>query len=160
MITVTIDSPRPDLGPDWDELAARASANVFMNPAALAAASGTGFADIRVLTAWAEGDGRRQLAGTWALQLRRFAPLWPAVLEALPYNYAFLSSPVVDPACADEVVAAFLAAIEDSALPTVLNLPSLDAEGPGYSALLKALAVRGIEPLVLAEFARPYATLE
>ena len=25
-------------------------------------------------------------------------PLWPAFLDALPYDYAFLSSPVVDPA--------------------------------------------------------------
>jgi CelD/BcsL family acetyltransferase involved in cellulose biosynthesis len=160
MITVTIDSPRPDLGPDWDDLVARASSNVFINPAALAAASETRFADIRVLTAWAEDGGGRKLAGVWALRLRRFAPLWPAVLEALPYDYAFLSSPVVNPAFADEVIAAFLAAIEDSPLPTVLNLPSFDAEGPGYAAMLKALAVRGTEPLVLAEFARPYVTRE
>ena len=138
MIRVTIDSPRPDLGPDWDDLVARASSNVFMNPATLAAATETGFADIRVLTAWAEDDGRRKLVGVWALRLRRFAPLWPAVLEALPYDYAFLSSPVVDPAFADAVVAAFFAAIEDSPLPTVLNLPSFDAEGPGHAAVLKA----------------------
>jgi CelD/BcsL family acetyltransferase involved in cellulose biosynthesis len=160
MITVTIDSPRPDLGPDWDDLVARASSNVFMNPAALAAASETGFADIRMLTAWAEDGGRRKLAGVWALQLRRFAPLWPAVLEALPYNYAFLSSPVVDPVYADEVVAAFFDAIEDSPLPTVLNLPSFDAEGAGHASVLKALAVRGTEPFILAEFARPYVTRE
>lgn len=159
MITVTMDSPT-DLGPDWDDLVARASSNVFMNPAALVAASETGFADIRVLTAWAQDGGRRQLAGVWALQLRRLAPLWPAVLEALPYNYAFLSSPVVDPAFADEAVVAFFDAIEDSALPTVLNLPSIDAEGPGYSAMLKALAARDTEPLVLTEFARPYVTRE
>lgn len=159
MITVTMDSPT-DLGPDWDDLVARASSNVFMNPAALAAASETGFADIRVLTAWVQDGGRRKLAGLWALQLRRFAPLWPAVLEALPYTYAFLASPVVDPVYADEAVAAFFDAIEDSPLPTVLNLPSIDAEGPGYSAMLKALAVRGTEPLVLTEFARPYVTRE
>lgn len=160
MITVTIDSPNLDLGPAWDDLVARASSNVFMNPAALAAAGGTRFADIRVLLAWAQDGAGRRLAGVWALQLKRFAPLWPAVLEGLPYNYAFLSSPVVDPAFADEVVAAFLAAIENSALPKVLNLPSLDVEGPGYSAMRKALAARGAEPLVVSEFARPYVTRE
>lgn len=157
MIAVRIDSPT-DLGPDWDDLVSRASSNVFMNPAGLAAAQSTGFADIRMLTAWAEENGRRKLVGLWALQWRRFAPLWPAVLEALPYTYAFLSSPVVDPGCADAVMAAFLDSIEDSPLPRVLNLPSLDAEGPAYAALLKALAARGTEPLVLSAFARPHVT--
>jgi hypothetical protein len=65
---------------------------------------------------------------------------------------------VVDPACVDAVISAFFDAIEESPLPKVLNLPSLDAEGPVYSALLKALAVRGTEPLVLSAFARPYVT--
>lgn len=160
MITVTIDSPRPGLGADWDDLVARASSNVFMNPAALAAADQTRFADIRVLLAWAQEGSTRKLAGVWALQLKRSAPLWPAVLEALPYDYAFLSSPVVDPAHADEVAAAFLDAIENSALPKVLNLPSLDAEGPGYQAMLKALEARGAARLVLSEIARPYVTRE
>jgi CelD/BcsL family acetyltransferase involved in cellulose biosynthesis len=158
MITVTIDSPSADLGPDWDELVARASSNVFMNPAALAAADQTGFAAVRVLKAWDEAGGPRKLVGVWALRLRKLAPLWPVVLEALPYEYAFLSSPVVDPACADDVMAAFLAAIEQAALPHVLNIPSLDAEGPCYTAMLKALARRGIEPLVLSKLERPYVT--
>ena len=51
-----------------------------------------------MLLAWAEDSGPRKLVGVWALQLRKLAPLWPTMLEALPYNYAFLSSPVVDPA--------------------------------------------------------------
>lgn len=161
MITVTIDSPNPDLGPQWDDLVARASSNVFMNPAALVAARETGFAAIRVLLAWDQDDrGGRKLVGLWALRLRRLAPLWPVVLEALPYEYAFLSSPVVDPAYADDVIAAFFSAIEQGALPNVLNLPSLDAEGPCYSAMLKALARRGIEPLVLSDLSRPYVTRE
>ena len=54
------------------------------------------------------------------------------MLEALPYNYAFLSSPVVDPACIDEVIAAFFAAIGKSALPKVVSLQSFDAECPSY----------------------------
>jgi CelD/BcsL family acetyltransferase involved in cellulose biosynthesis len=160
MIKVTIDSPNPDLGPQWDELVARASSNVFMNPAALTAAADTRFAAIRVLTAWdQDGDGRK-LVGLWAMQLRKFAPLWPIILEALPFNYAFLSSPVVDPAYAEEVIVAFFSAIEKSTLPKILNLPQLDAEGPGYLALLKALARRGIGPLVLSKLSRPYVTRE
>ena len=157
MIKVTIDSPNLGLGPHWDDLVARASSNVFMNPAALIAARETGFADLRVLLAWQDKAGGK-LVGLWALRLRKLAPLWPALLEALPYEYAFLSSAVVDPAHADDVIEAFLSAIEKGALPKVLNLPSLDAEGPCYSALLKALARRGIDPLVVSKLSRPYVT--
>jgi hypothetical protein len=160
MLTVTIDSPRADLSPHWDDLVARAAPNVFMHPAALAAAAATGFADIRVLLAWEEQGGRRRLVGIWALQLRKFLPLWPVVLDALPFNYAFGSSPVIDPACADIVIPAFFDAIENGALPTVLNLPSLDADGPVFDAMLTSLAKRGIEPLVLSKLSRPYVTRE
>jgi CelD/BcsL family acetyltransferase involved in cellulose biosynthesis len=160
MITVTIDSPRPDLGPDWDDLIARASPNAFMNPAALLAAATTRFAAIRVLLAWEEDGAGRKLVGLWALRLRKLAPLWPVVLDGLPFNYAFVSSPVIDPAYADAVIAAFFAAIENSTLPKVLNLPSLDAEGPVFAAMLMALAKRGAEPLVLSKLSRPYVTRE
>jgi len=161
MISVTIDSPNPDFGPQWDDLVQRASSNVFMNPAALKAACDTNFARIQMLLAWEQGAGQRKLVGIWALQLRKIAPFWPMVLEALPYNYAFLSSPVVDPAHADEVIAAFLAAIEKKpSLPNVVSLQSLDAECPSYPAMLKELAGRGITPLMLSESARPFVTRE
>lgn len=161
MISVTIDSPNPNLGPQWDDLVRRASSNVFMNPAALQAASETSFAEIRMLLAWEQDAGERKLVGVWALQVRKRAPFWPAVLEALPYNYAFLSSPVVDPAYLDAVIAAFFAAIEQSAaLPDVVSLPSLDAECPSYPAMLRELAARGVTPLLLSESARPFVTRE
>jgi hypothetical protein len=161
MISVTIDSPNSDIGPQWDDLARRASSNVFMNPAALLAASETGFADIRMLLAWQQDGDERNLVGVWALRLRKLAPFWPSVLEALPFNYAFLSSPVVDPACTDEVIAALFAAIEDSPLlPKVISLHSLDAECPSYPAMTRELAVRGIVPLMLGESARPFVTRE
>jgi len=161
MISVTIDSPHPDIGPQWDDLITRASSNVFMNPAALQAACETNFARIKTLLAWAEDTGPRKLVGIWALHLRKVAPLWPMVLEALPYNYAFLSSPVVDPAFMDEVIPAFFAAIEKSpSLPKVVSLKSFDAECPSYPAMLKVLAGRGIAPFILAETARPFVTRE
>ena len=67
MISVTINAPNADIGPHWDDLIGRASPNVFMNPAALLAASETDFAKIRMLLAWHEGPGERKLAGIWAL---------------------------------------------------------------------------------------------
>jgi CelD/BcsL family acetyltransferase involved in cellulose biosynthesis len=161
MISITIDSPSLDVAPQWDDLVQRASSNVFMNPAALKAACDTGFARILTLLAWEQGAEPRKLVGAWALQLRKAAPLLPAVLEALPYNYAFLSSPVVDPGFADEVIPAFFAAIENSAeLPNVVSLKSFDAESPSHSSMLKVFSLRGIEPLMLSETARPFVTRE
>jgi CelD/BcsL family acetyltransferase involved in cellulose biosynthesis len=159
MISVTIDSPSPDIGPQWDDLLRRASPNVFMNPAALNAAGETGFATIKVLLAWEQGAGPRRLVGLWALRLRKVAPFWPMQLDALPYNYAFVSSPVIDPAYLDEVIAAFFTAIENSpTLPKVVSLPSLDAECPSYSAIRKHLAARDGATLMLSEAARPFVT--
>jgi len=161
MISVTIDSSIPDIGPHWDDLVRRASSNVFMNPAALQAACGTDFARIQMLLAWEEGADGRRLVGVWALRLRKMAPFWPMVLEALPYNYAFVSSPVVDPAYVDAVIPAFFAAIEQSpSLPDVVSLHHLDAEDPSYPAMLRELAVRGVTPLIISESARPFVTRE
>ncbi|MGZ5937554.1 MAG: GNAT family N-acetyltransferase [Rhizomicrobium sp.] len=161
MISVTIGSPNADIGQQWDDLVQRASSNVFMNPAALKAASETNFARIDVLLAWEQGVGQRKLVGLWALQLRKVAPFWPMVLEALPYNYAFVSSPVVDPSYIDEVIPAFFAAIEKSpALPNVISLQSLDAECPSYPVMQKELAARRVTPLMLSENARPFVTRE
>jgi CelD/BcsL family acetyltransferase involved in cellulose biosynthesis len=161
MISVTIDSPSLDVAPQWDDLVQRASSNVFMNPAALQAVHDTGFAKIVMLLAWEQGAAPRKLVGLWGLQLRKAAPLLPAVLEALPHYYAFLSSPVVDPAFADEVIPAFFVAIERSAeLPNVVSLKSFDAEYPSHAAMLKVFSLRGIEPLMLSETARPFVTRE
>src|SRR5260370_3558047 len=161
MVLVTIDSPNLAIAPYWDDLVRRASSNVFMNPAALMAACETGFADIQMMLAWEKGVEPRRLVGVWALQVRKVAPFWPALLEALPYNYAFLSSPVIDPAFVEEVIPALLAAIgQNPSLPKVLSVKSFDAECPSYPAILKLLAGRGIVQLVLAEHARPFVTRE
>jgi hypothetical protein len=132
-----------------------------MNPAALTAASEGEFAQVYVLLAWEEGEVPRKLVGVWALQMRKIAPFWPALLEALPYNYAFLSSPVIDSAFIDAVIPAFLAAIEKNpALPNVLSLQSFNAESSDHDAIMKALAARGGEQLILSGNARPFVTRE
>ena len=93
-----------------------------------------------MLLAWEEGASRASSSASGRCGCAKFAPLWPAVLEALPYNYAFLSSPVVDPAFADAVIAAFFAAIEKSPrCPTSSVCTSLDAEGRAIAAMMKAL---------------------
>ncbi|WP_366558580.1 GNAT family N-acetyltransferase [Rhodopseudomonas sp.] len=132
-----------------------------MNPAALKAAHDTGFARIYMLLAWDDSVEPARLAGLWALQARKPFAVWPTVLEALPYNYAFLSSPVLDPAYADQVMPAFLAAIAaDPALPNVVALRSFNAESAACGALRKALSAHRHHQLVLTEQARPIVTKE
>jgi CelD/BcsL family acetyltransferase involved in cellulose biosynthesis len=161
MISVTICSPDLSIAAAWEDLTRRASSNVFMNPAALHAACDSNFADVHMLLAWEEGAEPRKLVGLWGLRRRRIAPLWPALLEALPYNYAFLASPVVDPAFVGQVIPAFFAAIEQNPLlPNVISLKDLDAESSNYAAMVKALAARGGAQLKLSEGKRPFATRE
>ena len=160
MISVTIGSPSPALGAQWHDLVSRAPSNVFMDPAALTAASVTGFAKIYLLLAWEETEPR-SLVGLWALRMRRVAPFWPALLEALPYDYAFLSTPVIDPRFIDNVIPAFFAAIAKNAeLPKVINLQSLDAESVACEVMVKALTARGGRQVKLAEYDRPVVTRE
>src|SRR3954451_14188253 len=161
MVSVTICSPSPTVGEPWRDLVSRAPSNVFMDPAALAAASATNFAQVRVLLAWDEAQERRKLVGLWALRVRKTTPFWPATLEALPYNYAFLSTPVIDPRFIDRVIPAFLNAIAETPdMPKVINLPSFTAESAACETLAKALAARGGAQIKLAENNRPFVTRE
>jgi CelD/BcsL family acetyltransferase involved in cellulose biosynthesis len=161
MISVSICSPSPGICEQWHDLVARASPNVFMDPAALTAASDARFAKIHMLLAWEQHGAQRKLVGVWALQVRKISPFWPALFEALPYNYAFLSNPVIDPAFMDDVIPAFFAAIaKNPALPNVINLQSFNAEASGYDAILTALVARRGEQLKLSENARPFVTRE
>lgn len=161
MISVTVNSPDLDIAADWEDLVRRASPNVFMNPRALAAAQETGFARIHLLLARDDGAAPGKLVGLWALQERKLMPLWPAVLEALPYDYAFLSSPVIDPAYVDAVMPAFCKAIrQHGSLPKVISLHSFNAEAPACAALREALTGNGSEQLTLAQSMRPVVTRE
>ncbi|ABA04616.1 conserved hypothetical protein [Nitrobacter winogradskyi Nb-255] len=159
MISVNICPPTPDLAAPWDDLVRRASSNVFMNPVVLSAANESGFADVRVLLAWNDGAGFKKLVGIWAFQVRKISPMWPLVLEALPYNYAFLSSPVVDPAFVRDVIPGFLSAIRDSrSLPKVISLKSLDAEEESFATLIETLNEQGCACLRMSDSTRPFAT--
>lgn len=159
MISVSICSPNTDLVAAWADLVARASSNVFMEPTALRVAETTGFADIHMLLAWDDAATPRRLVGLWALQVKRIASFWPSVLDSRPFNYAFLSTPVIDPAYVDDVMPAMLAAIQhDSELPKVLHLHSFAQEAPCYTALQRELTRQGGAQRILDETNRPYAT--
>jgi CelD/BcsL family acetyltransferase involved in cellulose biosynthesis len=126
-------SDRPGEAPaQWAELVRRGS-NAFMDPAALRAAAEASGDRIVTLEAWAAD----RLVGFWALCLRRPLPFLGEQLEALPYEYAFLSTPVTDPRYTAEAMAAFVHAIAgEGQLPKTLWLKDFDRD----SALLDALA--------------------
>jgi CelD/BcsL family acetyltransferase involved in cellulose biosynthesis len=163
-VTVSISSPELEIGGHWAALIARAPGNVFMNPAALRTAHATGFADIHMLLAWvqenaAQENGAQRLIGLWALSRMHITPLWPSFLAAPPYNYAFVSNPVVDPAYTNQAIAGFFDAIErERSLPKVIRLRYLDASAESFPAIMSALAARGAQALKLAERERSYVT--
>lgn len=162
MISVTRRSPDAVSAAEWDDLVQRASANVFMNPAALKAAADTLFAVVHVLLAWDMAVEPPRLVGLWGLQERSILPFWPPLLEALPFNYAFLSSPVIDLAFTDGVMAAFFAAIRDSkALPNVISIKEMNGEAASCAAIRKTVGAgrhpclefsEGVRPVVSREF--------
>ena len=130
-----------------------------MHPAALKAAHATDFADIHMLLAWAQDAQPERLVGLWALQRTHITPLWPSFLAAPPYNYSFLSNPVIDPDFTNEAIAAFFDAIErERSLPKVIRLRYLDGNAETYPAIMNALAARGAQTLKLSERERPYVT--
>jgi CelD/BcsL family acetyltransferase involved in cellulose biosynthesis len=148
-----------EVGSNWDDLVRRAEPNVFMHPAAVEAARRTGFARTRTLLAWKGAEGSRRLVGLWTLQHKSAIPLGPTLLSALPYDYAFLSNPVVDPEFAEDVIPAFLEAIErDSNLEKVLHCRYLDSDNPAFAVLERTLARRGAAVRTLALGERPFVT--
>jgi CelD/BcsL family acetyltransferase involved in cellulose biosynthesis len=157
-VAVSMHSEALDLAGPWDRLVARASGNVFMNPAALNAVHASQFAQMRTLLAWEVDREPRRLVGLWALREKRGA-LPPAILAAPPYDYAFVSNPVVDSGLMEPVIAAFFDAIEtEPSLPKVLRLRYLDAGSESYAAIRTVLSARKAAVLSLAERTRPFAT--
>jgi CelD/BcsL family acetyltransferase involved in cellulose biosynthesis len=160
-ILINICASPPSIAEQWNALTRRAPANVFMHPAALAAAHETKFAKLHLLLAWDQSVSPPDLVGAWALQERNITPLGPTFLAAPPYDYAFVSNPVVDRACMDEVIPAFLDAIaRESVLPKTLRLKYLDSECETYAAMLRALNARASPHLTLSERARPFVSRE
>jgi CelD/BcsL family acetyltransferase involved in cellulose biosynthesis len=156
MISVVIGVPEAAMIETFEELRARAGANVFLHPAALAAAAALGFAHIHVLMAWLDDATSRKLVGFWALRERRVAPFC-TFLATPPYEYAFVSSPVIDPQHRDAVWTAFLDAIaKHPALPKVMKLKLLDADDAAHRPMMAALAARRGPVLTLAARARPF----
>jgi CelD/BcsL family acetyltransferase involved in cellulose biosynthesis len=150
MISVEIRAPDLTLIPHWDALAQRTAANVFLHPAALCAAAANGFAKVHTLLAW-EGE---TLVGLWALRERQFGFL-PAFLAAPPYEYAFVSSPVIDPQYVEAAIPAFFDAVAKARnLPKVIELKLLDGDADSFRAMTTALGGRPM--LKLSERARPF----
>lgn len=143
-ISVAICRPGPALIGPWNELAARFDANPFMHPAALSAATEVAFAEIRVLLAWDATVTPLRPVGFWALQVRHDQLLMPAFLETLPYDYAFTSNVLIDPARADEVMTAFFDALRrEEQLPKTIRLKSFESDPVVYPAMLRQVARTG-----------------
>src|SRR3954471_6464890 len=157
MIFVNIGVPDLDMTEHWEALARRTAANVFLNPAALNAAAATGFADVHALLAWDTSAAPKRLVGFWALRERRIGIVGPSVLAAPPYEYSFVSSPVIDPDAIEAVMPALFDAIEnDPALPNVIQIKFLDGDSDTCRAIIDALALRKGQMLKLSEYPRPF----
>jgi len=144
---------------EWRDLVARAdAANVFMHP--LLVALGARYPDARCVTllGWRDNGGRRQLVGLWAFNIAR-APrsiIPVSVLAAPPFAHAFLAAPVIDRNALDETLQAMLNAIAgDPALPKILALDGMRADGATMQALARVLAARGSQPCHLRRSVRP-----
>lgn len=160
-LAIEIREPDADLTPHWRDLVERARTNVFMDPVGLKAAHDSGFDRPLTLLAWDTTTTPARLAGLWALRPQRTFGLPWRHLHGLPHDYAFLSSPVVDPDRADEVIAAFFSAIiRRSDLPKVVRLRYLDGGDRAYAAIADVLASHGFPSVVLGERQRPFATRE
>lgn len=149
-----------EIEPDWHDLTARADApNVFMNPA-LVRLAGDMHPGARcvALLAWQEAADRRRLAGVWAFAIGR-APqsvLPISVLSAPPMAHAFLATPVIDRGCLDETLGAMLEHIAgDIALPKIVALDAMGADGATMHALSRVLAARGSALCIFGQALRP-----
>ncbi|HXD47056.1 MAG TPA: GNAT family N-acetyltransferase [Pseudolabrys sp.] len=123
------------LGDDWRDLASRAdAANVFLNPALLAAAiAAYPERNIVVLLAWQDA----RLAGVWAFAQGRMRLSAPAMPNA------YLATPAIDRDCLEPVIDALLSYIDaDPALPNIVALDAMGAGTATYAALARVIAAR------------------
>lgn len=133
---------------EWTDLARRAlTANVFLEPAIVAAAAARGGTAIDVLLVWsAPNSGRAgRLIGAWAFARRRALSLLPFLILKTPvHDHAFLGGPVLDrDAPADALSSMLDAVVSASPLPKVLSVGNLDADGPMAAIFEMVLTKRG-----------------
>ncbi len=138
----------------WHDLLRRAPPNVFMDPAAANAAIATGVAKIITLVA-REGE---TLRGVWTMGVTRPLPIAGAVLTLPPYEYAFLSNPVIDREHTQAVAQAFIRALAGRRdVPQTLRLRYLDGDEASYTALVEAFTAQGARVHQLGQRERAFA---
>jgi CelD/BcsL family acetyltransferase involved in cellulose biosynthesis len=143
----------------WQDLVARAdAANIFMHPA-LVHLGNEAYLErrCRVLLAWQETTVPR-LAGVWAFAVghppRSILPISVLIAPAVPN--AYLSAPVVDRDCLDEVLAAMLDHLAAAvSLPSVVALDAMGADTATMQALIRVLEQRGSPMRIFTRSMRP-----
>jgi CelD/BcsL family acetyltransferase involved in cellulose biosynthesis len=144
----------------WVDLLNRADVpNVFMHPG-LVKLAGEAYRGRRrvALLAWQTADDHHRLVGVWAFTIGH-APqsiLPVTVLTAPPMPHAYLATPVIDRSLLDATLEAMLTYIAGNpALPKLIALEAMTAEGQTMHALTRVLVGRGNAPVVLARSMRP-----
>jgi CelD/BcsL family acetyltransferase involved in cellulose biosynthesis len=132
--------------PQWRELGARALVpNVFYEPAFALAAAPVFGRDAGAVLVWS-GANPRRLVGFFPARLvtRRFGLKLP-VLIGWNHPFAPLGVPLVEAEAAEPVIAAWLAHLAgNAALPGLLLLPYVPADGPFADALAAILRRAGM----------------
>jgi CelD/BcsL family acetyltransferase involved in cellulose biosynthesis len=160
-LRIEVRPPDEDLAPHWRDLVGRASGNAFADPSGLKAACEQGFAEPFVMLAWDDADTPARLVGLMALRAQKTPGLPARHLWSQAQDYAFVSNPVVDPACGDEVMRAFFAEIARRPdLPKIVRFQHLDGSDPSYDAIAAALAAPLTQSLILEESETPIITRE
>lgn len=164
MAELSVEMTRGSLADEtaYTDLLTRANGNVFMDPAGMNAASEEQHADVITLAAWEgqEGDQPRGrvLRGVWTLALERPLPIAGKALILPPYDYAFLSNPVIDREHSQAVAKGFAEALSAlHQMPRTLRIRYLDGVEAGSVAVLKALKERGARICELARRDRAFA---
>jgi O-antigen/teichoic acid export membrane protein/CelD/BcsL family acetyltransferase involved in cellulose biosynthesis len=132
--------------PAWRDLADRAlEPNAFYAPG-FASAGLDHLPEARgasVVMAWQEVDGMRRLVGLLPVVRARGRFLNPLPIRRAALLYGTLSTPLLDPDCADAALAALLGALHRSGVPGLL-LPFLHEQGAAAAALRRVAAAQGL----------------
>jgi CelD/BcsL family acetyltransferase involved in cellulose biosynthesis len=158
---VEIREPDADLASDWQRLVARAEGNAFLDPAGLKAARESGFAEPLLMLAWDRRESPARLVGLMALHRQATPGLPTRYLCSLPHDFAFISSPVIDPDYLNDAMPAFFAEVgRRPDLPRVVRLQYLDGGEASYEAIRAALPAGATQSLVLGTRDRAFVTRE